>query len=108
VDGRQHQRCGTAIPEQSENCSVDDLKTCSTSNPAAIDAAARGFGITRLLSYQIAPYLASGQLKAVLGAYEPARLPIHIVHREGRQASAKVRTFVDLLVEKLQTDKALN
>ena len=79
-----------------------------TSNEAAIVAAAQGFGVTRLLSYQIAPYLASGQLKTVLGAYEPARLPIHIVHREGRQASAKVRTFVDLLVEKLQTDKALN
>jgi len=79
-----------------------------TSNDAAIVAAAQGFGVTRLLSYQIAPYLASGQLKTVLGAYEPARLPIHIVHREGRQASAKVRTFVDLLVEKLQTDKALN
>ncbi len=79
-----------------------------TSNEAAIVAAVQDFGVTRLLSYQIAPYLASGQLRAVLGAYEPARLPIHVVHREGRQASAKVRTFVDLLVDKLQADKALN
>lgn len=79
-----------------------------TSNEAAIAAAVQGFGVTRLLSYQIAPYLASGQLKAVMGAYEPARLPIHVVHREGRQASAKVRTFVDLLAEKLQADRALN
>lgn len=79
-----------------------------TSNEAAIAAAVQGFGVTRLLSYQIAPYLVSGQLKAVMGAYEPARLPIHVVHREGRQASAKVRTFVDLLAEKLQADRALN
>ena len=78
-----------------------------TTNEAAIVAAIQGFGVSRLLSYQIAPYLASGQLKALLSAYEPARLPIHIVHRDGRQASAKVRTFVDLLVEKLQA-KALN
>jgi len=60
-----------------------------------------------MLSSQIAPYLASGQLKALLSAYERARLPIRIVHPEGRQASAKVRTFVDLLVENLQADKAL-
>jgi DNA-binding transcriptional LysR family regulator len=79
-----------------------------TSNGAAIEAACRGFGITRLLSYQIAPYLASGQLKAVLAGYEPPRVPIHILHREGRYASAKVRTFVDLMVARLRSDKALN
>ena len=79
-----------------------------TSNDAAIVAAAQGFGITRLLSYQVAPYLASGQLKALLVDYEPPRLPIHVLHSEGRQASAKLRTFVDLLVENLRADKALN
>ncbi len=79
-----------------------------TNNEAAIVAAVQGFGVTRLLSYQIAPFLASGQLKAVLSEFEPPRLPIHVLHREGRQASAKVRTFVDLLVERLRTDKALN
>ncbi len=79
-----------------------------TSNDAAIVAAAQGFGVTRLLSYQIAPYLASGQLKAVLTDYEPPRLPIHVLHSEGRQASGKVRSFVDLLVENLRADEALN
>jgi DNA-binding transcriptional LysR family regulator len=78
-----------------------------TSNEAAIHAALQGFGVTRLLSYQVATHLASGQLIAVLGEYEPDRLPIHVLHREGRQASAKVRSFVDLLVEKLRTDRAL-
>ncbi len=79
-----------------------------TNNDAAIQAALQGFGVTRLLSYQIAPHLASGQLQTVLSEYEPPPLPIHVLHREGRQASAKVRTFVDLLVERLRTDKALN
>jgi DNA-binding transcriptional LysR family regulator len=79
-----------------------------TSNEAAIEAACRGFGITRLLSYQIAPYVTSGQVKVVLGKYEPQRLPIHVLHREGRYASAKVRTFVDLMVARLRSDKALN
>ncbi len=78
-----------------------------TNNESAIVAAVQGFGVTRLLSYQIAAFLASGQLKAVLGDYEPPRLPIHVLHSEGRQASAKVRTFVDLLAERLKGDKAL-
>jgi DNA-binding transcriptional LysR family regulator len=78
-----------------------------TNNEAAIVAATQGFGVTRLLSYQAAPYVASGQLKIVLADYEPPRLPIHVLHREGRHAHAKVRTFVDLLVEKLRADKAL-
>jgi DNA-binding transcriptional LysR family regulator len=66
-------------------------------------------GVTRLLTYQkIAPYLASGQLQTILSEFEPERLPIHVIHREGRYASAKVRTFVDLIVAKLRADQALN
>lgn len=76
-------------------------------NDSAIEAVLRNLGITRLLSYQIAPYVASGQLQAVLSEFEPKALPIHVVHREGRYASAKVRTFVDLIVAKLRSDQAL-
>lgn len=78
-----------------------------SNNEAAIAAATQGFGITRLMSYQIAPYLASGELKVVLGKYEPPGLPIHVLHQEGRQASAKIRTFVDFLVQSLRANKAL-
>ncbi|WP_211443157.1 LysR family transcriptional regulator [Collimonas humicola] len=78
-----------------------------SSNDAAIEAALRGFGVTRLLSYQIAPYLDSGQLQIVLAEHQPACVPIHVLHREGRLASAKVRRFVDLLVESLRSNKAL-
>jgi DNA-binding transcriptional LysR family regulator len=79
-----------------------------TNNEAAIVAAVQGFGVTRLLSYQAAPHVAAGELKIILADYEPASLPIHVVHSEGRQASAKVRTLVDLLVARLRGDKALN
>lgn len=79
-----------------------------TNNEAAIVAAVAGFCVTRLLSYQTAPYVAGGQLKVVLQDYEPARLPVHIVHGEGGHASAKVRAFVDLLAAKLRADKALH
>lgn len=77
-------------------------------NDGALVAAMGGFGLTRLISYQVANELATGKLKTVLSDYEEAALPIHVIHREGRHGSAKVRSFVDLAVEKLRADKALN
>ena len=79
-----------------------------TTNDAAIDAVSQGFGISRLLSYQVAGQVDSGKLKIILSESEPAAMPIHVIHREGRYASAKIRTFVDFIVAKLRTDLALN
>jgi DNA-binding transcriptional LysR family regulator len=79
-----------------------------TSNDAAIEAAVEGLGITRLISYQIAPQLASGQLKIILSEFELPAMPIHILHREGRHSSVKIRAFIDLIAEKLRADKSLN
>lgn len=78
-----------------------------SSNDSAVAAAVSGVGLTRLLSYQVAPQLAAGELQIVLAGFEPPPLPIHVVHREGRHASAKVRAFVDLVVERLRADPAL-
>lgn len=78
-----------------------------TSNDSAIAAVLLGMGVTRLLSYQIASYQASGQLQTILSEFEPEPLPILVIHREGRYASAKVRSFVDLMVAKLRSDQAL-
>lgn len=77
-------------------------------NDGALEAAKDGFGLTRLISYQVANELAAGTIKAVLSGYEEAPLPIHVIHCEGRHRSAKVRSFVDMAVEKLRADKALN
>lgn len=74
-----------------------------TNNDSAIEAVLRGMGLTRLLSYQVAPYQALGQLQTVLSEFEPPPLPIHVIHREGRYASAKVRSFVDFMVTKLRS-----
>lgn len=79
-----------------------------TSNDAAISAAHGGFGITRLLSYQVAKEIAAGSLQILMPQYEPPQYPVHIVHREGRHASAKVRAFIDLLAERLRGDRTLN
>ncbi|WP_204601961.1 LysR family transcriptional regulator [Paremcibacter congregatus] len=80
----------------------------TTSNAAAIEAARAGLGITRLISYQVARCINDGTLKTVLENFEASTLPIHILHREGRLTTAKVRCFIDMLVDDLRSDKNLN
>ncbi len=79
-----------------------------TSNQAAIDAAAAGLGIARLISYQVADELEQGKLKTVLSEFQLPAMPVHIIHREGRMASSKVRCFIDLMAQRLVKDKGLN
>jgi len=74
----------------------------TTTNDSAIAATVAGLGVTRLLSYQVARELEAGTLKIVLADYEPATLPVHVVHREGRHANQKVRSFLDLTIETLR------
>ncbi|WP_206607239.1 LysR family transcriptional regulator [Rhizobium tubonense] len=69
---------------------------------ASIAAAASGWGLARVLSYQIAPAVAEGRLEVVLEPYEQEPLPIHVMHSEGRHVSAKTRAFVDFTVERLR------
>lgn len=77
------------------------------SNDAVIEAVKLGLGIARLLSYQAAAALASGELQLVLEDYATPPVPIHIVHRDSRQGSARIRSFVDLMVRRLRADAAL-
>jgi DNA-binding transcriptional LysR family regulator len=79
-----------------------------TSNAAAVEAALADFGLTRLLSYQVAPQLADGKLQIVLEEFEPEPRPIHIVHREGRFASPTVRSFIDFIAARLRAVSLLN
>lgn len=76
-------------------------------NDGALEAAKGGFGLTRLLSYQVAHEVAAGTLKVVLADQHDETLPVHVIHREGRLASAKVRAFVDLAVQGLRGHPAL-
>ena len=76
-------------------------------NEAAIAAATAGWGMTRVLSYQVNHAVAAGELQIVLADYEEPPLPIHILYAEGRGTSAKVRRFVELAVEVLRGSGAL-
>lgn len=79
-----------------------------STNQAAINAAVAGFGITRVISYQVANKLQNNKLKFVLESFEQAPLPINIIHREDRLSSTKVRSFIDLLAENLAKQTAFN
>lgn len=80
----------------------------TTTNDSAIAAAVAGLGITRLLSYQVASHVRGGALQVLLEDFETAPLPVHVVHHEGRRATQKVRAFIDLAVDTLRADPALN
>jgi DNA-binding transcriptional LysR family regulator len=71
----------------------------TNSADAAIWHAEHGGGLTRVLAYQAADAIKAGRLKIVLATFEPPPLPIHIVYPTSRLLSAKVRTFVDLVIE---------
>jgi DNA-binding transcriptional LysR family regulator len=71
----------------------------TNSSDAAIGYAEQGGGLTRVLAYQAAESIKAGRLKIVLTKFEQPALPIHIVYPTSRLLSAKVRAFIDLVVE---------
>jgi DNA-binding transcriptional LysR family regulator len=71
----------------------------TNSADAAIQHAAQGGGLTRVLAYQAAEAIKAGRLRIVLEKFEQPPLPIHIVYPTSRLLSAKVRTFIDLVIE---------
>ncbi|MHC8303452.1 LysR family transcriptional regulator [Pseudomonas sp. PB3P13] len=79
-----------------------------TSNQAAITAACLGAGFTRVLSYQVARQVAAGDLEIVLADFELPPLPVHVIYQGGRNAPARVRSFVDLVVQTLRNHPALH
>jgi len=89
--------------EDTERTVRVDPRLVSTTNDAVIEAAVLGFGIARVISYQVADELKSGVLVRLMEAYEPATMPVHIVHREGRYATARIRTIIELLKERLSS-----
>lgn len=65
--------------------------------------AAQGVGITRVGAFSVAPQLADGRLVALLEAFNPGDVEqIHAVFVGGGNVPARVRVFVDFLVERLR------
>jgi DNA-binding transcriptional LysR family regulator len=75
--------------------------TVSTAE-AAIDAAIAGLGATRVLSYQADAALRSGKLAVVLKAFEPAPLPVQLVHSGQGRLPLKLRALLDFATPRLR------
>jgi DNA-binding transcriptional LysR family regulator len=71
----------------------------TNSADAAIQYAEQDGGLTRVLAYQAAEAIKAGRLQIVLEKFEAPPLPIHIVYPTSRLLSAKVRAFIDLVIE---------
>lgn len=79
-----------------------------SSNLAAIDAARAGWGITRVMSYQVAADFAEGRLQPVLADIGSHELPVQVVHHQDQAGTSKVRSLVDFLVARLRDHPALD
>ena len=62
---------------------------------AAIDGAAAGLGVTRVLSYQVAQAVLDNRIEIVLAEYEPAPSPITLIHTGQGVTPLKVRMALD-------------
>lgn len=78
----------------------------NTSVGAGLDAALRGAGLIRVLSYQVAEDLAVGRLRRVLTGFEPEAIPVNIVFRAHPRRWSPVRGFVDHAVPMLRRELA--
>jgi DNA-binding transcriptional LysR family regulator len=72
----------------------------TNSSDAAIQYAEQDGGLTRVMAYQAAEAIRAGRLRIVLARFEQPPLPIHIVYPTSRLLSAKVRGFIDLVIER--------
>jgi DNA-binding transcriptional LysR family regulator len=71
----------------------------TNSADAAIQYAEQDGGLTQVLAYQASAAIKAGRLQIVLEKFEQPALPIHLVYPTSRLLSAKVRTFIDLVIE---------
>jgi DNA-binding transcriptional LysR family regulator len=65
-------------------------------------AAPDGVGVVLLPTWMCGPELHAGQLEEVLSQYTLSEPSVHAIYPPGRHLSAKVRAFVDFLVERFR------
>ncbi len=92
--------------KKTETARIGSRLVVSTAE-AAIDAAASGLGITRVLSYQTADAIKDGRLKLLLEAYEPDPWPVSIVYASQGMLPLKTRAFIDFATDRLRRRLAM-
>ena len=80
----------------------------SNSGDALRTAALAGLGVLPCPSFMVGEDLRAGRLVVVLEDYRQPDLPIHAVYPHQRHVTAKLRVFIDYLVEKFGPDPYWN
>jgi DNA-binding transcriptional LysR family regulator len=73
---------------------------------ACAAAAVAGFGLTRSPAFAVADDLRAGRLVPILCSLEPELIHVHAVYPHARHLAAKVRAFVDFLVQRYAGEPA--
>lgn len=76
----------------------------SSSSEALRQAALAGQGIAFLPTFLAGPHLASGELERVLGDWSHGMLKVYALYPARRSQPARLRAFIDLLVERFGDD----
>ena len=86
---------------QAVDVAVSPRLSVSTAE-AAVEAAARGVGATRVLHYQCAEQVRDGGLRIVLEDFEVEPIPVHLIHAACGTLPSKMRIFLDFAVPVLR------
>ena len=69
---------------------------------AAVWAAARNVGVTRVLHYQCADAVRDGLLQIILADFEIEPLPVHLIHAARGALPLKMRAFLDFATGRMR------
>ncbi|MDR3419532.1 MAG: LysR family transcriptional regulator [Nevskia sp.] len=78
------------------------MKLAVDTAEAAVEGAAAGLGIARVLCYQAAEAVAAGRLQWVLPEFDPPASPISLVYPSQRLLPLKLRAFLDFAAPRLR------
>ncbi len=89
------------------NVTIDPRVMC---NSAEIEVAmvAKGLGITRLPLLSCEKEIASGELQIILDDYDQIKFDVYAVYPHRQYLTAKVRAFVDFVVDAFKNSKPNN
>lgn len=108
LDELARHRCLTGTLDYwrfSQQGQFQNIKVCGAiqynSGYGLVDAALKGLGLVQLPDYYVQQYLDNGSLISVLDEYRVAEEGIWAVYPHNRHLSAKVKTLVDFLCDRM-------
>lgn len=90
-------------PQGPESVPVSGNLSANISN-LLLQATLDGAGISLQPRYSVLAHLASGALVSLLDEWQPKRLGVHAIYGTRKQMSPLLRSFLDLLVERMAGD----